>query len=162
MATATYIPIATQTVATSGTTLVTFTSIPSTYTDLKVIISANAMPLIRFNTDSSSSYSDTQFYGNGSSAFSGYDTNNNWLRTAAVGGNGTNPLLITLDIFSYSGNTNKSCISTAAADINGSGGGVNAIVALWRNTSAINRIDFDWSGSGYTANAGSTITIWGI
>ena len=75
----TYTPIATYTVS-SAQTSYTFTSIPSTYTDLILVGSAatntNVDIWLRFNGDSASTnYSRTFVYGDGSSALSGRTSN---------------------------------------------------------------------------------------
>jgi hypothetical protein len=65
----------------------------------------------------------------------------------------------TLDIFSYAGSTFKTTLYTASGDKNGSGA-VERGVALYRSTSAINRVDlFGWTGNLAT---GTTATLYGI
>ena len=69
----TYEPIATV-ILTNATNSVGFGSIPQTYTDLILIISAASTvaqdPIIRLNSDSGTNYSYTTLTGNGSSASS--------------------------------------------------------------------------------------------
>lgn len=66
---ATYTPIATTTI-TSATTSVVFNSIPQTYTDLRVVVQgvaagSNTSTYLRFNGDTTSSYSGVYLYQNG-------------------------------------------------------------------------------------------------
>lgn len=161
---ATYEPIATTTLG-SATSPITFSSIPATYTDLRIVMvctSQNATQdvYMRFNSDTGSNYSSTNLSGNGSSATSTRETNTSRIivnKEAYT--NTTIPQMYTIDIFSYAGSTNKTCLMTSSGDNNGSGA-VDRNVGLWRNTSAINEIEFRLSAGGY--NAGTTVTLYGI
>lgn len=156
----TYEPIATTTLG-SASNAITFTSISSAYTDLKVVFTGTAStttgPLVYFNNDSGSNFSRTYLYANGSSAASGSTTSAQYINV----GNWytSNPCFTTIDIFSYAGSTYKTCLVNTSSDQNGSGV-VYRIVGLWRSTSAINRIDLYMASDQF--NAGTTATIWGI
>ena len=71
--TATYDPIATTTLGSAASTI-TFSSIPNTFTDLRLVlfgVTLNATGTynqIRFNNDTGTNYSWTQLLGNGSAA----------------------------------------------------------------------------------------------
>ena len=70
----TYTPIATTTASGSASS-VTFSSIPSTYTDLVIVAdilgaASTADAVLRFNSDTTSNYSETVIRGDGSSAAS--------------------------------------------------------------------------------------------
>ena len=156
----TYTPIATTTLGSAAT--ISFTSIPSTYTDLKLVITgtttANGVPYIYFNGDNASTtYSSTSLYGDGSSAFSG-KLNNDF---AIEFPNGTGSLvnLLTWDIFSYAGSTYKTVLANRSNDRNGSGY-VESIVGMWRNTAAITSIGVTPTGT--TFASGTTATLYGI
>ena len=159
---ATYEPIATTTFSGSENT-VTFSSIPSTYTDLRVVFSgaitgSDNTLYTRFNGDASTNYSQIALIGTGATAASNEGGPNEVL--IGAGTITSSYSLITLDIFSYSGSTFKTVLTSSSGDKNGSGL-VDRKVALWRSTSAINSIRFYTSGSiNYTS--GSTITIYGI
>jgi len=58
---------------------------------------------------------------------------------------------------SYAGSTNKTVLSEAANDKNGSGI-VNRLVGLWRNTSAITSI----TGTTFAGTLTGTATLYGI
>jgi hypothetical protein len=161
---ATYEPIATTTLGSAAATI-TFSSIPATYTDLRVtfnflVATGAQIPKVTYNNDSSALYSDTFIYGTGTSALSARDTGGTFFYAGSnTSASTTVPEFITLDIFSYAGSTNKTTLYTSVSDKNGSGA-VEYGVALYRSTSAINRIDFT-SFSG-TFAIGSIATIYGI
>lgn len=157
---ATYEPIATTTLSSAASTI-TFSSIPSTYTDLRlVIVGAGDGQLLywTYNSDTASNYSWTRLLGNGSAASSTAQTNlsNNrgWWTNAS-----STPCVNEIDVFSYAGSTNKTSLVKSSVDQNGSGNTV-AAVNLWRSTSAITSIQLSMSsGNFYT---GTTATIYGI
>jgi hypothetical protein len=153
----TYTPIATQTL-TGTVATITFSSIPSTYTDLVLIINAsanasNAMNY-QFNGDTTSTnYSLTGLEGLGSSAGS-YRANSNTL----AGANSTNPNAIIWNIQNYS---NTTTFKTSIVRSNLPNSDVTARVTLWRNTAAINQIVIGMLG-GAQYTIGSTFTLYGL
>jgi hypothetical protein len=158
----TYEPIATTTLGTAASTI-TFSSIPATYTDLRIVFigtsASFANPLLRFNSDTGSNYSQTSLYGNGSSAVSARTTSQTSITIPVYGMDPTNPNLYAIDVFSYAGSTNKTCLISTSEDDNGAGR-VGNQVGLWRNTSAINTILI--TGSGTNFDIGTTATLYGI
>jgi len=158
--TATYEKIATQTLGTAVST-VTFSSISSAYTDLVIIfngnLSAAATCFLRYNNDSSSNYSQTDMIGNGTNPVSQRRSNATGFRLYDVDAS-SNPInILIFNINNYSKTTIYKTTISRSAD---SGGEVGAGVSLWRNTAAINRLDFV-TGAGNWA-IGSTFTIYGI
>ena len=154
---ATYEPIATTTLG-SAASSITFSSIPSTYTDLRLVfqqLSSGVQSVLWFNGDTSNNYSYTVLYGSGSSAgsFRGSLTIPLHLSSGAN-------TFYTVDFFSYAGSTYKTVLTTTNEDSNGSGYVGNS-VGLWRSTSAINQIQISTNGSG-NWNAGTTATLYGI
>lgn len=164
----TYEPIATTTLG-SATNTVTFSSIPSTYTDLIVVIRtqlsavSNQYIKMNFNNDTGSNYSNTRLLGNGSSATSdrasnATDIDSGFMPAADGTGQGT----IIANIMNYSNSTtyktslirweSQAGVSTKQY--------VAAEVALWRSTSSINEIDLVSNNSNF--NSGSTFTLYGI
>ncbi len=104
----TYEPIATQTLG-SAAASITFSSIPGTYTDLRLVFvgtlsSGNATTGWRANSDSATNYSETYIGGDGTSAFSGRNTNSTF---GFAGVTDTNQSMTTVDVFSYAGSTYK-------------------------------------------------------
>jgi hypothetical protein len=153
----TYTPIATQTLTTSVAT-VTFSSIPSTYTDLVLVANASSVASTqtigwRANSDSGSNYSDTYLGGDGSSAFSGRNSNQTY---AYFGSINTSRSTLLLNFMNYSNTTTN---KTSIARSNSTDYAI-ARVNLWRSTSAISSIDINTAGS--TFATGSTFTLYGI
>jgi hypothetical protein len=163
----TEVAIATTTLSSTATSI-TFSSIPSTYTDLRLVVvgvaSSGVAMCLRFNSDSGSNYSQTYLYGDGSTAASGRNTSLTRVNLTQVTNFGQNalPQLVTADIFSYASSTYKTFLNTEAADQNG-GGFASTVsqVSLWRSTSAIDNIYLYNDGSGNYA-AGTTATLYGI
>jgi hypothetical protein len=141
---ATYEPIATTTL-TSGSTL-TFSSIPSTYTDLVLAINgtlntSSAALAMTFNSDSATNYSYTRIEGNGTSASS---TKQSTTSSISIGFLITTQSFTILNIQNYANTgTYKTVLGRygSAADSTGLG------VGLWRSTAAINRIDITVANS---------------
>jgi len=159
----TYEKIATTTLGSSAADI-TFSSIASSWTDLRVVfvgtlVSNNYNLYWNLNGDTSSLYSRTNISGNGSAAASNRATNEAyWLNTSPGGISSTIPSMTTLDLFSYAGGTFKTGLIEFTADYNGSG--VTArYVGLYRSTSAITSIKIS---SDVNLAAGTTATLYGI
>jgi hypothetical protein len=158
----TYEPIATTTLGSPSATI-TFSSIPSTYTDLRVVIVATATIAapdieVRFNGDTATNYSRTRLVGLGS-VFNGLSSDQNRMPADYTGLSTTIPSLYEFDIFSYAGSENKTVLVKTSEDRNGSGD-IFLQVGLWRNTAAINSITFLLSAYNYAT--GTTATLYGI
>lgn len=159
---ATYEPIATTTL-TSTVTSITFSSIPNTYTDLKLVLVILGVGAVRIqpNSDAGPRFSTTVLLGNGSSASSTSNPSTSFGINLAeiIAPSSTIPTLYTADIFSYAGSTNKTILASANGDRNGSGS-VGNLVGLWRDTSAITSVKIDSNGNDYYS--GTTATLYGI
>ena len=160
----TYSPIATTTLGSAQAT-VTFSSIPSTYTDLVLVTNygasiAGMSPFIRFNSDTSTNYSDTVLYGTGSAAGSARDTSATriFIGQYQVGSSATtgNNMTIT-NVQNYA---NTTTYKTALSRSGAAEKETNAIVGLWRNTAAITTIDIVTTSGNF--NSGSTFVLYGI
>jgi hypothetical protein len=163
MPTMTYEPIATQTLG-SAVATVTFSSIPSTYNDLVLVINATASAgadiWIRCNGDSGSNYGFTALYGNGTAASADKNSNlSQGLLTDYYGTPGsTEPNTCIVQFNNYSNSTTyKTCLSRA----NRANSGTDAVVSMWRSTSAITSLTLRFNGA-QTFSTGSTFTIYGI
>ena len=160
---ATYEPIATTTLGTAASTI-TFSSIGSGYTDLRIsfLIIGGAGTAgqfdITYNNDTTSLYSITRLYGDGSSPGSSRYSGTA-LYPCQYSLSSTPPVFATIDLFSYAGSTFKTALITYSNDANGSGS-VERSVGLYRSTSAITRIDL--GGVGGTFATGTTATLYGI
>jgi hypothetical protein len=164
----TYTLISSTTVSTNTTT-VTLSSIPSTYTDLKLVVSARAS-----TNPYGAAWADSQLYFNGSNAN---------LTTRAISGNGTvaqsDPYTdITIRIPSsgatsntfgnaevyipnYAGSTNKSLSTDIVTENNATQSRIELIASLWSITSAITSISLTaLSSTQFVPN--STFYLYGI
>jgi hypothetical protein len=159
----TYTPIATTTLG-SAASSVTFGSISGSYTDLILIqnpsgTTTNGQDVaLRFNSDSSTNYSRRVLFGNGSSAGSTNSTNANYAYLTYSGyPSGSVPMNFISHIQNYSNTTTYKTLLTRS---NNASIGLDAIVSLWRSTSAITQIDI-YCVTG-TFGVGSTFTLYGI
>ena len=161
----TYEKIATTTLS-SATSSISFTSIPSTYTDLRVVFTliikagGTIYALCDLNGDTATNYSETWVDGYAGAAQSGRDSNDNFFYLSQRPFYDTNLAFVTLDFMSYAGSTYKSCLISYDQEYNGSGF-VGKQVGLWRSTSAINTIHL-YSNASVAFVAGTTATIYGI
>ena len=161
----TYTPIATYT-APSAQTTVTFSSIAGTYTDLVLICNiaqaaGNNSLRIRYNSDTGTNYSRTYLLGDGSTASSGRTSSDVSGYLSETTGSTTLELAVVAHIMNYS---NTTTYKTHISRSNRASSSVDALVGLWRSTSAITRIDLAMGGSFPTNNfaTGSTFTLYGI
>lgn len=158
----TYDSIATTTL-TSAASSITFSGIASSWTDLRISFTGTATggtsPIIRFNSDTGSTYSQTIFYGNGSTA-SAYSNTGTAIFVNPDSSFNSTPQFSTIDIFSYAGSTNKTMLITSQHDKNGSGV-VDRIAGLWSSTSAITSLTLSLNG-GQNMDIGTTATLYGI
>lgn len=160
---ATYEPIATGSF--SGGNYITFSSIPSTYTDLRVVVTATSTAAnnniwLQFNGNfTGTSYFMTCIRGDGTSpsAQSTEQFGENNMRPYNMEIAANVPGFATFDIFSYNNSASpKVVLITGSSDANGSGG-VNTTVGRWGNNAAINSIRC------VNANGGNgTATLYGI
>jgi hypothetical protein len=157
----TYTPIATQTLS-SAASSVTFSSIPSTYTDLIVVINGAANSTangeIQFNGDTGSNYSYTFLTGDGASATSGRETSTTRILLNYYGyfdtGYSTNMIA---QVQNYSNTTTNKTVLVRG---NNASNGTAAVVGLWRNTAAITSVTIKTGSSTFTA--GNTFSLYGI
>jgi hypothetical protein len=163
---ATYEPIATVTLGSSAATI-DFTSIPSTYTDLRMIISAvsNSSDNIfyRFNSSSSTVYSRTDIVGTGSTVISNQASGAIYgrLTNYAYPGSTAGEQVTIWDIMNY---TNSTTFTTSMARSNRASTGVDAVVNVFLNSSAITSISIctnQFAGTS-TMLSGTTATLYGI
>lgn len=152
----TYEPIATTTLG-SATLSYTFSSIPSTYTDLVLIYQGAAGDAfsLQFNSDTGNNYSYTRLTGNGSSAGSTRESN---IPVAKLGLVFSTQNTVIANIQNYANtSTYKTVISRGNAPENI----VSTYVSLWRNTNAITSITCK-NDSATNLPAGLTLTLYGI
>lgn len=161
MSTTTYVPIETYTVSGSSTTFITFGSggtIPQTYTDLILVSnvkgSQNTAMQFQFNGDTTSNYSWTRMYGDGSNPYSDRASNQT---TADAGDILTQWDTHIAQIQNYANTTTYKTLLNRTA----TSSYVFASTSLWRKTpEAITSIKVICR-DGYFV-AGSTFTLYGI
>ena len=158
----TYTPIATTTLG-SAASSVTLSSIPSTYTDLILVISAQgasgASSAINayFNTDTAANYSYTQLTGDGSSAASARNQDSTRMR---LGWSAVSSAFAPI-VFHIQNYSNTTTYKTSIGRINDAASITGAVVNLWRSTAAVNQIVMNLN-SGANFNTGSTFTLYGV
>jgi hypothetical protein len=157
---ATYTPIASITLG-ANTSSVTFSSIPSTYTDLVLIISTKNTStgnyiLTRFNSDSGTNYSQTRLVGNGTSASSARNSNDDSF-AVMYQTNTTDPGICVMNILNYSNTTTN---KTALSRDNFTADTTFLRVGMWRNTAAITTISLTINGGNFDTS--STFNLYGI
>jgi hypothetical protein len=141
-------------VGSGGAASIDFTSIPSTYTDLVIKVSARSNRTgtnytddiyVQFNGDTGSNYGAKVLYGGNSSTGSfGSGTGSTVMYGGyAVGTDGTSNTFGNSEIYipNYSGSTNKSLSADGVAESNSSTGVFVSIAAGIRlNTAAVNQV----------------------
>jgi hypothetical protein len=151
----TYTPIATQTV--SSSTGVTFSSIPSTYTDLVIVCigvdSGGGYIRTRFNSDTGTNYSRTILRGNGTSATSARGSN----ETGIFFDFETTTATVIANVMNYS---NTTTFKTVLHRSNNTTGNVATNANLYRSTSAISTISLAAGDGGSTLTG--TFSLYGI
>jgi hypothetical protein len=153
----------------SAQSTVTFSSIPATYRDLRLVIVADMTSgaeqmRMRLNSDSTySNYSGVGMAGTGSSALSA-----TWSGSAGYGEGSriqyqafqqasTSAVQTEINILDYSA-TDKH--KTTLVRASKPAGGVDAIASRWASTSAVTSILLDMFSGSFTA--GSTFSLYGI
>lgn len=159
----TYIPLATTTLSSSSAS-VTFSSISSAYTDLVLVVNlkgdvAGFAPRMRFNNDSSTNYSWVRMSGSGSAVSSARVSSATSINIGSTANVYTTDGFVGIcQIQNYA---NATTFKTTLNRGNNATDGTEAIVGLWRDTSAINRVDVVNTASA-NFNSGSTLTLYGI
>jgi len=153
----TYTPIATNTLG-SAAASVTFSSIPSTYTDIVLIQNSTGAggagaSYLRFNGDTTGVYSRTRLLGNGSAASSYRETGANNISSDAPSSSNSTTIWNIMDY------ANTTTFQTVLYRDNSSAY-VVAQVGLWRNTAAITSLSI--TADAGTFAAGSTFTLYGV
>ena len=165
----TYVKIATVSLGSAASTI-SFTSIPSTYTDLLIMGSlrnsaadTNTDTVLTFNSNTSS-YSGRRLAGNGSSASSDTQgaTNGYYFSLTGEGTNWTASTFSNGSIYipNYTSSNNKSISTDAVAENNGTAASAQLAAGLWSNSAAITSITLT-SGNGNFVQY-STATLYGI
>lgn len=164
---ATYVAITTTTVGSSGATDITFSSIPATYNDLLLKLSARDATAssgtwvkITFNANTSS-YSNKYMEANGSSVGNGTAASE-WAGTSTSSSATASTFsIIELYIPNYAGSNNKSFSTDSASENNGTTAYAGIGAGLWSNTAAITSIKVA-PNNGSNFSQYTTATLYGI
>lgn len=134
--------IASQTVGAGGVSSITFSSIPQTYSDLKLIVSARgsyiyaqANAYLTFNGSSATNYKEHLFYGNGSSVGTVNATTNgyfNWTVMMSGGGATANTFGNSeVNIYNYTDSKYKHLSADNMTENNGTEGWQGVSASQW-------------------------------
>lgn len=171
MPTPTYVAIS-KTVLTASAADITFSAIPSTYTDLVLLVSARSgtsntydFMRITLNADNSALYSTTLLWGFGTSTGSSRSSSQVILQTnfAISGNTATSNTFGSSEFYfpNYAGSANKVISSTSLSETNAAGSTeIDNVAGLYRSTSAISSIKLDLSGNNFLT--GSRFDLYGI
>ena len=158
-------------VLSSTAATVTFSSIPATYTDLVVRVSARGTTSSTFvttrytlNGDTAANYSYIRVSGNGSAASSVGDSNNIVLYIPAgiPAATATANTFGSFEIYipSYTVSANKPMSVFSVQENNITAAQTNAIAHLWRNTAAVTSIEFTLNVDDFAS--GSSFYLYGV
>jgi hypothetical protein len=167
---ATYTLISSNVLTTTAAS-VTFSAIPSTYTDLVVRMSirsstsaTSAGLLITCNSDSSALYSSTDLKGDGTSSSSSRMSNQNsmYLSFDANAATSTSNTFSNLELYlpSYTSTASKPMSSITAMENNATTAFLQAFATLYRNTTAISSITISFDAGNFVS--GSSFYLYGI
>jgi len=166
---ANYIPIQTVTVGSGGVASFTFSSIPQTYTDLVIKVSArgDATGLVdvrmQFNGDTASNYQAREAYGDGAivqgNTYTTTDAHFHMNGTSTTSNTFTNSEIY---IPNYTSSNQKSISGDAVNENNSTSTNVQSRLVAWKwsGTAAISSILFSTNTGNYAQY--STATLYGI
>ena len=155
-------PIAWQSLS-SATATVTFSSIPGTYRDLRLVVTGTSSVtgnnvVATFNGDSATNYSNVIMWGDGGSASSTTSSpRSNLYQNFAAYFDTTTPTVFTADILDYSATDKHKTMHTRAGR---AGAASEALAGRWASTAAITTIAVTQLGGNF--NAGSTFALYGV
>jgi hypothetical protein len=158
MPTPTYTSLGTITLGSTAST-VTFSSIPATYRDLVLIIDSiptarNNDVLVRFNADSSNTYTNVEAFGTGSSTGSGSFTKTGCLIDFVED---TQKSMIRVEALDYSATDKHKTVLTRQSK---AGAIVRMLASRFPSTAAVTSLSVVASSS--TFASGSTFSLYGI
>ncbi len=165
----TLVALQTVTVGAGGSASISFTSIPQTYTDLVVKVSARATSAtdfryvrIRFNSDSGSNYTNKRVYGDGATASSAGETNDTSGYAVTSAANNTANTFGNTDIYipNYTSSNYKSFSVDAVSENNATTAYTMLLANIWNSTSAITSITLLPTSGDFAQY--STFTLYGV
>ena len=163
----TFIKIASVTVGSGGAATISFSSIPSTYTDLCLKLSSRANATggptwhdVNVTLNGSGTYSTRNLYGDGSTAGSFNDTT---ITVRIVSNTATSNTFGSAELYipNYAGSNQKSASSDMVSENNGTQAYAGIAAQLFTSTAAITSITLTPTGS-FNFMQYSTATLYGI
>jgi hypothetical protein len=157
----------------SNTGTVTFSSIPGTYTDLLLLVSARStrtpattgqLGSLQVRPNAATTNLSTRWLrGNGSAAASSTDTALDFPIGPDDATNWTADTFTSVEIYipNYAGSTNKSLSGITTIETNGATSYMYAVAGLWSSTAAITSVDLVEGGSN-NFKSGSSFFLYGI
>ena len=166
----TYTLISSNVLASSATS-VTFSAIPSTYTDLVLRVSARTDTAaaiescyVQFNSDTATNYSYVLITGNGSAASSNIYSSQNYVGSIpADAATATSNTFASWEVYvpSYLASQKKPLSIFGVQENNQTSAFIRPTAGLWQGTSAITSISFTGT-SGGSFVSGSSFYLYGI
>jgi hypothetical protein len=171
MPTPTYVAIATTTVGAGTAADITFSTIPSTYTDLLVVVSGRTVGTgsrsesiyMQFNGSSAANYSNRYLQGSGATGSSGNNLSSTYIYIGeAPQSIATSNTFGNMQIYipNYAGSTNKSVSMNNVQEDNQTTAYITMNAGLWSNTAAITSIKIYGNASNWAQY--TTATLYGI
>jgi len=146
----TFVKIASVTVGSGGASSIDFTSIPGTYTDLCLKVSARdaravvaSSIVLQINGSTAASGSYRRIYGDGSAAFSDSSSGDTTVQSGHSDGNSATANTfgnVEIYIPNYAASANKTFSSDGVAETNATATYMSMVAGLWANTAAITQI----------------------
>jgi hypothetical protein len=165
---ATYEPIFTTTL-TSPTTSYTFNSIPQTYNNLRLIMSARANvgainAVIYVNSDTAANYARTTYATNGNNLFAQRAQTTNFIQLTIFNAiEAAQVAYRVADFFDYTSTTNRKAVLTQEySPVNSAtSGSILKGAQVWHSLSPITSLNINTT-SGNSFGVGSVFTLFGI
>lgn len=166
----TFKKIQTITVGSGGAANIEFTSIPATYSDLKIVLSARSLQgnvygggALQFNSDTGSNYKWYRLRADGSTTASDSSTSataiTNW---DVAGANATASVFGSIEIYipNYAGANQKSVSVEYVGENNATESHMGMVAGLWTSTAAITSIKLYSAGGNLVQY--TTATLYGV
>jgi hypothetical protein len=154
------------TITPTGTSTITFSSIPSTYTSLQLRMSvitatAGANLQLRLNGDTGTNYARHFLFGNGASVSASGNASVSTMYIDTSGTRTTSPMVSVIDLHDYASTTRYKTVRMLVGCDNNGAGEIDLMSGLWMNTSAVNSLTI-FATPTYNYSAGTTFALYGI
>lgn len=158
--------IQTVTVGAGGAASIDFTSIPQTYTDLKIVISGrgdeNQITIVGAINGSTSNFTSRYLYGDGSNALSASASASYWGNVTSSTQTASTFGATEIYIPNYTSSNNKLFHVDSTTENNATGSTIALWSGLWSQTAAINSISLTIFGGTAKFVQYTTATLYGV